>query len=62
MKNTTVIQIRIIDPRGNKVSASERIDQNDHSPVTQAFFSYCEKHKGEFPQGCEFMLAGEGVW
>jgi len=62
MKNTIVVQVRIIDPRGKKVSASERIDPNDLNPVAQAFSNYCEKHKGEFPQGCEFMLAGEGVW
>ena len=62
MKNTIVVQVRIIDPRGKKVSASERIDQDDLNPVAQAFASYREKHKGEFPQGCEFILAGEGVW
>jgi hypothetical protein len=62
MKTTTVIQVRIIDPRGKKVTASERIDSNCLCPVAQAFFNYCEKHKGEFPQGREFMLAGEGVW
>jgi hypothetical protein len=62
MKKTTVIQIRIIDPMGKKVNASERIDPNDLNPVAQAFMNYCARHKGEFPQGSEFILAGEGLW
>ena len=62
MKNTTVVQIRIIDPMGKKVNASERVNANCPHPISQAFYQYRERHKGEFPQGCEFMLVGEGVW
>jgi hypothetical protein len=62
MKTNTVIQIRIIDPMGKKISASERVDANCSHPITQAFHQYRERNKGDFPQGCEFMLVGEGVW
>jgi len=60
MKNTSVIQIRIIDPVGKKLSASERVDANCSHPITQAFNQYRERHKGELVG--EWMLAGEGVW
>jgi hypothetical protein len=62
MKKTTVIPIRIIDPMGKKVNASERIDSNNPNPVAQAFRNYCARHKGEFSQGSEFILAGEGFY
>jgi len=61
MKKTTVIQIRILDPMGKKVNASERVDQNCCHPIAAAFNAYRERHKANFPQGCEFMLVGEGV-
>ena len=60
MKTNTVIQIRIIDPMGKKISASELIDANCSHPITQAFYQYRERHKGELVG--EWMLAGEGVW
>ena len=60
MKKNTVIQIRIVDIMGKKISASERVDANCSHPITQAFNQYRERHKGEFVG--EWMLAGEGVW
>ena len=60
MKKTTVIQIRILDPMGKKVNASERVDQNCCHPIAAAFNAYRERHKGELVG--EWMLAGEGVW
>ena len=60
MKTNTVIQIRIIDPMGKKISASELIDANCSHPITQAFYQYRERHRGELVG--EWMLAGEGVW
>jgi hypothetical protein len=60
MKTNTVIQIRIIDPMGKKISASELVDANCSHPIAQAFYNYRHRHKGEFVG--EWMLAGEGVW
>jgi hypothetical protein len=60
MKTNKVIQIRIVDPMGKKVSASEQVDANCSHPITQAFYQYRERHKGELVG--EWMLAGEGVW
>ena len=62
MKKTEVISVKIIDPMGAKVTASERIDSNSHNPIVDAFHAYRERHKANFSQGCEFMLVGEGVW
>ena len=60
MKTNTVVQIRIIDPMGKKISASEQVDTDCSHPITQAFNQYRERHKGELAG--EWMLAGEGVW
>ena len=60
MKTKTVVQIRILDPRGKKISASERVDSNCPHPISRAFNQYRERHKGELVG--EWMLAGEGVW
>jgi hypothetical protein len=60
MKTNTVIQIRIIDPMGKKISASELIDANCSHPIAQAFCNYLERHRGELVG--EWILVGEGVW
>lgn len=60
MKKNTVIQIRIIDPMGKKVNASEWVDANCSHPIIQAFNQYRERRKGELVG--EFMLIGEGLW
>ena len=54
------IQVKVIDPMGNKVTVTERVGSNH--PVCEAFNAYREKHKGNFPHGSEFQLIGEGSW
>ena len=60
MKTNTVIQIRIIDPMGKKISASELVDADCSHPIVQAFSNYLERHRGELVG--EWILVGEGGW
>jgi hypothetical protein len=62
MKAINVIQIKVINPMGQKISVSERICATSLNPISSAFYSYCEKHKKNFARGSEFRLIGEGAW
>jgi len=62
MKAINIIQIKVINPMGQKISVSERICATSLNPISSAFYSYCEKHKKNFASGSEFHLIGEGVW
>jgi hypothetical protein len=58
MKTNTVIQIRIIDPMGKKISASELVDADCSHPIVQAFSNYLERHKGRACRGMDACGGG----
>ena len=60
MKTNTVIQIRIIDPMGKKISASELVDANCSHPIAQAFCNYRHRHKGGACRGMD-SRGGRGM-
>ncbi len=62
MKAINIIQIKVINPMGQKITVSERICAKSLNPISSAFYSYCEKQKKNFASGSEFHLIGEGVW
>lgn len=62
MKAINIIQIKVINPMGQRITASERVCAKSLNPISSAFYSYREKHKKNFASGSEFHLIGEGVW
>jgi hypothetical protein len=62
MKAINIIQIKVINPMGQKISVSERVCATSLAPILSAFYSYREKHKKNFASGSEFHLIGEGAW
>ena len=62
MKAINIIQIKVIDPMGQKITVSERVCATSLTPLLSAFFAYREKQKKNFASGSEFHLIGEGAW
>ena len=62
MKAINIIQIKVINPMGQKITVSERICATSLTPISSAFYAYRDKQKKNFASGSEFHLIGEGVW